>query len=93
MKKVEKELLALIERKNKYDVRTDRQIEVLRKKLVESGLCKHGHARPYQWMHDDGYGRQKMLDGLRCDLCGFDDKWPPRDENGRLTFRNCDDDS
>ena len=25
----------------------------------------------FVWQHDNGYGRQKLLPGMRCELCGY----------------------
>ena len=29
----------------------------------------------WQWEHDNGYGRQTMIDGKRCGICGATKNW------------------
>lgn len=39
--------------------------------------CPHPepYHKSYLWEHDDGYGRQRMVSGIRCDLCGATRPW------------------
>ena len=38
--------------------------------------CSHEirYTAPYRWEHDNGYGRQRMVDGEYCKACGKE--WP-----------------
>lgn len=38
--------------------------------------CSHSMTESFRWEHDDGYGRQSMNDGLRCLVCGKENRWP-----------------
>jgi hypothetical protein len=37
--------------------------------------CDHPIVVDYQWEHDNGYGRQKMITGEQCTLCGAKRPW------------------
>lgn len=39
------------------------------------GICDHSESEPYQWEHDNGYGRQSYVNGRRCAFCGAVDRW------------------
>lgn len=39
------------------------------------GICDHPHTTDYVWEHDNGYGRQTQISGLRCRFCGWVDLW------------------
>jgi hypothetical protein len=43
--------------------------ETLRKFMARN--CKHPYheVTEFAWEHDDGYGRQTMLSGLKCGIC------------------------
>ena len=49
------------------------KIAGLRNKLRE--ICDHSDTEPYEWEHDNGYGRQTMIIGKRCVHCWFVDLW------------------
>jgi len=41
---------------------------------ARENLCDHcthpeAYVTTYTWEHDNGYGRQSMIEGLRCELC------------------------
>lgn len=40
-------------------------------------LCKHPSSAvsTYQWEHDNGYGRQSMVDAERCNICRSEKHW------------------
>lgn len=38
--------------------------------------CSHPLREPFEWEHDNGYGRQSMNDGERCLVCGKQNRWP-----------------
>lgn len=35
------------------------------------GICDHSETTPYVWEHDNGYGRQSSMAGVRCVFCGW----------------------
>ena len=37
--------------------------------------CAHQLTEEYRWEHDNGYGRQTYISGVRCTLCGSIDHW------------------
>lgn len=53
----------------------NKRLEGIRLELAKN--CSHPveAVEPYRWEHDNGYGRQKMLDGLRCTICHFINHW------------------
>ncbi len=54
--------------------RRGEKIAELRDGLKKAG-CTHKYTEEYSWEHDNGYGRQKMLHGLRCKLCRKVQHW------------------
>lgn len=52
---------------------TQRTIEKLREGL--KGRCDHPKTEVYRWEHDNGYGRQTMINGRRCWYCLYVDLW------------------
>lgn len=73
MTKAEAALLKALEGRRRADKRWDEKIAKLREAL---GECTHPVTTEFQWQHDNGYGRQKMLPGLRCTLCLKENRWP-----------------
>lgn len=63
-----------------------KQLYELSSALVQKlqGTCDHSLVAPWDWEHDNGYGRQSMIKGQRCLYCGWVDWW------NRGTFRNPD---
>lgn len=41
--------------------------------------CPHRDPVPMKWEWADGYGRRKILDGLYCIHCQFENRWPKSD--------------
>lgn len=85
--KAEKELLKLIgnpftkctcgaaEENNK----TIDRIAKLKQKLRDTGVCTHPSTQKFQWEWDNGYGKQKWITGLRCNLCNWKQSWGQMD--------------
>lgn len=74
MLKVEAELLKVMKQSDKSRERYRSKIFELRSKLKAVG-CSHSLVEDFQWEHDDGYGRQKMITGDRCVLCKAEKHW------------------
>lgn len=47
------------------------EIETAQKKLK---TCSHSDTVSFRWESDNGYGRQSMHDGLRCRICGKENR-------------------
>lgn len=45
--------------------RIQRNIDMLQ------GKCDHNQTSDYKWEHDNGYGRQHMRIGKKCNFCGW----------------------
>ena len=60
---LEDEIMKVKDRADKSEARYCKKISLLRSKLKN---CKHKYTVEYQWEHDNGYGRQTMISGLRC---------------------------
>lgn len=73
MKKAETDLLKALEARKRAYKRWDEKIEKLRAAIKD---CTHPVTDEFKWEHDNGYGRQKMLPGLRCKLCLKENRWP-----------------
>lgn len=58
----------------KREKEIDAEIEAARKELGKA--CSHSETEAFRWEHDDGYGRQSMCNGLRCLICGRENRWP-----------------
>ena len=37
--------------------------------------CDHYKTKEYTWEHDNGYGRQSKVVGIRCVHCGAEKSW------------------
>lgn len=53
---------------------TERLADEIKAAIITEG-CLHPDPEPYQWEHDDGYGRQTMITGRRCRFCGAKKPW------------------
>lgn len=53
----------------------NRELEHVRRRLART--CTHPEELhvPFSWEHDDGYGRQTLVEGVRCSLCGARKHW------------------
>lgn len=52
------------------------RLELAKLQLKKVGCTHPPQAwREYNWEHDNGYGRQHMCTGIRCDLCGAEDAY------------------
>jgi hypothetical protein len=69
------QLLELYEQAKKVAFYANKKVEELKNRLATG--CPHPkeHVKPYQWEHDNGYGRQSMVDGKHCSICGAIDSW------------------
>ena len=71
---LEKQLLRTIEAADKSADRYAAKIKVLREQLKPN--CSHSNTYPVQWIHDNGYGVQTAMPGLRCVICKQRNDWP-----------------
>lgn len=64
-----------IEARKQYSKVCNDAISLLKKDL--SVNCDHPEdfVSPYRWEWDDGYGKQKMMDGKRCTICLKVKRW------------------
>jgi hypothetical protein len=70
---VEADLVKALQGAEKSATRWDKKIRDLRTKLAQS--CTHPLTTRYMWEHDNGYGKQKMIEGLKCLLCKAEKPW------------------
>lgn len=56
-------------------IRSSKEFRAYQKNLSKS--CDHPdrYVMDWQWEHDNGYGRQTMIDGKRCGICGATKNW------------------
>lgn len=79
---------ALIDARNHEALDRARALQRVRDKhapiiaKLEQKLAKEGCTHPtnahesFTWEHDNGYGVQKWLPGVKCTLCGKLNHWP-----------------
>ena len=62
-----------IDRLSKRILKLRQEQYLLRKSLADK--CVHPNPENWKWEHDNGYGKQTMIDGLRCKYCGAEKRW------------------
>lgn len=74
MTEAQKRYLGLVEEARYIATLYRDEIEQTRAQIIEEG-CTHPVTCPYIWEWDSGYGRQKMIEGLRCVFCRATKGW------------------
>lgn len=75
----ENKLIKLIKLSEASAARYMAKIKAARKAL--DGKCSHPNPKPWEWEHDNGYGRQERMKGLQCLLCMKVNRWPRMSNN------------
>lgn len=65
-------------------VRAEQALRAYEAELVP--ICDHPseYVREYRWEHDNGYGRQTIINGKRCSICSAIKHWPSSNRWDRL---------
>ena len=79
----EKALSLALKHQARVQHRAYARVKKARKALLEADNCTHPeeHRVDYRWEHDNGYGRQKWITGVRCELCGAKQSWKSMNSN------------
>lgn len=70
----EKRALRAIEKLREEQTAASQKISKIRARFKEG--CTHSHIEPFEWEHDNGYGRQSQCVGHRCVLCHKKNYYP-----------------
>ena len=65
----ERKVASALKNLSKVSKRAGKRLSDAREKLGDSCTHPEKHVTTYRWEHDNGYGRQKWLEGLFCNLC------------------------
>lgn len=71
----ERNLLSSINDMQREMGKLTQTINERRRMLVASGVCTHSQTTTYEWEHDNGYGDQNKVIGLRCIACLLVRRW------------------
>lgn len=55
-------------------LKLSREVEAARKELAKN--CTHPEIEPYEYEHDNGYGRQTRHEAEYCKICYGINAWP-----------------